>query len=36
VPYWEGACRVLDAQGKEIGRAFVEMTGYAGHLRRAL
>jgi predicted secreted hydrolase len=36
VPYWEGACRVLDAQGKEIGRAFVGMTGYAGHLRRAL
>ena len=36
VPYWEGACRVRDAQGKEVGRAFVEMTGYAGHLRRAL
>lgn len=36
VPYWEGACRVLDAQGKEIGRAFMEMTGYAGNLRRAL
>ena len=36
VPYWEGACRVLDGQGKEVGRAFVEMTGYAGHLRRAL
>lgn len=36
VPYWEGACRVLDASGQEIGRAFVEMTGYAGHLRRAL
>jgi predicted secreted hydrolase len=36
VPYWEGACRVLDASGREVGRAFVEMTGYAGHLRRAL
>jgi predicted secreted hydrolase len=36
VPYWEGACRVLDASGQEVGRAFVEMTGYAGHLRRAL
>ena len=36
IPYWEGACRVRDAQGKEIGRAFVEMTGYAGNLRRAL
>ncbi|MEN9678250.1 MAG: hypothetical protein RIS76_4146, partial [Verrucomicrobiota bacterium] len=28
--------RVRDAQGKEVGRAFVEMTGYAGNLRRAL
>ena len=36
VPYWEGACRVLNSQGKEVGRAFVEMTGYAGNLRRAL
>ncbi len=36
VPYWEGACRVLDGSGREVGRAFVEMTGYAGHLRRAL
>lgn len=36
VPYWEGACLVRDAQGNEIGRAFVEMTGYAGNLRRAL
>ena len=36
VPYWEGACRVLDSNGREVGRAFVEMTGYAGNLRRAL
>lgn len=36
VPYWEGACRVLDSRGREVGRAFVEMTGYAGNLRRAL
>jgi predicted secreted hydrolase len=30
IPYWEGACRVLDEDGKEIGRAFLEMTGYGG------
>jgi predicted secreted hydrolase len=28
--YWEGACDVLDAtSGKKIGRAYLEMTGYA-------
>lgn len=28
--YWEGACDVLDAKsGKKIGRAYLEMTGYA-------
>lgn len=32
VPYWEGACRVRDAEGREIGVAFVELTGYAGDL----
>lgn len=32
VPYWEGACRVLDATGTEVGSAFVELTGYAGDL----
>ena len=35
VPYWEGACRVL-SQGKEIGSAYVELTGYAGALGKAL
>jgi predicted secreted hydrolase len=36
IPYWEGACRVLDTEGKVVGNAFLEMTGYAGLLRRAL
>jgi predicted secreted hydrolase len=32
VAYWEGACRVLDEKGAEIGSAFLELTGYAGKL----
>ncbi|MBL9135424.1 MAG: hypothetical protein JNK85_06130 [Verrucomicrobiales bacterium] len=32
VPYWEGASRVLDDAGHEIGAAYVELTGYAGNL----
>lgn len=36
IPYWEGACRVLDESGKEIGRAFLEMTGYGGSWNGAL
>jgi predicted secreted hydrolase len=35
VPYWEGANRVL-SRGKEVGSAYVELTGYAGSLGRAL
>jgi len=35
VPYWEGACRVLK-EGKDVGSAYVELTGYAGALGRAL
>ena len=35
VPYWEGACRVL-SEGGEVGSAYVELTGYAGALGRAL
>jgi predicted secreted hydrolase len=27
--YWEGACRVRDAAGREVGSAFLELTGYA-------
>lgn len=33
VSYWEGACKILDEAGREIGRAFLELTGYAGNLR---
>lgn len=33
IPYWEGACRVRDAAGKEIGSAYMELTGYAKELR---
>ena len=31
--YWEGACRVLDANQKEIGRAYMELTGYAKSMK---
>jgi len=33
LPYWEGACDVLDERGKVVGRAFLELAGYAGDLR---
>ena len=36
LPYWEGACDVLDERGEVIGRAFLELAGYAGDLRRYL
>ncbi|WP_395749330.1 lipocalin-like domain-containing protein [Prosthecobacter sp.] len=32
LPYWEGACDVLDSQGRVQGRAFLELAGYAGDL----
>ena len=35
IPYWEGACRVLQ-NGKPVGSAYVELTGYSGSLTRAL
>jgi len=28
IPYWEGAVDVRDAEGRKIGRGFVELTGY--------
>lgn len=28
--YWEGASRLLDAAGREIGWGYLELTGYAG------
>lgn len=33
ISYWEGACRVEDEAGVEIGRAYLELTGYDGNLR---
>ena len=32
LPYWEGACDVLDSRGQVAGRAFLELAGYAGDL----
>jgi predicted secreted hydrolase len=32
LPYWEGACDILDAKGAVVGRAFMELAGYAGKL----
>lgn len=36
LPYWEGACDVLDTNGKIVGRAFLELAGYAGDLKKHL
>jgi predicted secreted hydrolase len=33
ITYWEGACRVRDSSGKEVGEGYVELTGYAGSLK---
>ncbi|HJU83976.1 MAG TPA: lipocalin family protein, partial [Holophagaceae bacterium] len=33
ITYWEGACRVLDEQGQEVGDAYLEQTGYAQSLK---
>lgn len=33
ITYWEGACRVLDAEGREVGEAYLELTGYAHSLK---
>lgn len=30
VAYWEGACDVLDETDQEVGRAYLELTGYTG------
>jgi len=33
VTYWEGACDVIDlVSGEKVGRAYLEMTGYAGSI----
>lgn len=34
--YWEGACDVLDENGKVVGRAYLELAGYSGDLRKRL
>ncbi|HEV2693803.1 MAG TPA: lipocalin-like domain-containing protein [Verrucomicrobiae bacterium] len=34
--YWEGACRIRDEAGKELGSAFLELTGYDGNLQKSL
>ncbi len=31
--YWEGLSRLVDAAGRQVGRGYLEMTGYAGGLR---
>ena len=33
IAYWEGACRVLDGNGTEVGSAFLELTGYDRRLK---
>ncbi len=33
ITYWEGACRVRDAAGRDRGRAYLELTGYAHSLQ---
>jgi predicted secreted hydrolase len=30
--YWEGAARLLDADGRALGTGYLELTGYAGRL----
>jgi len=32
-PYWEGACRVLDEAGRDVGSAYLELTGYGAALK---
>lgn len=36
ISYWEGACEVVDESGAVIGQAYVELTGYDGHLGERL
>jgi predicted secreted hydrolase len=30
--YWEGLAQIADADGRQVGRGYLEMTGYAGRL----
>ena len=34
IPYWEGACRVRDEAGAEIGSAYLELTGYSDNFQK--
>jgi predicted secreted hydrolase len=37
VSYWEGACEVVEeASGENLGRAYLEMTGYADDIGQKL
>lgn len=36
VSYWEGACDVIDGEGETIGRAYLELTGYADNIAENL
>ena len=31
--YWEGLSELFDAEGRRVGRGYLEMTGYASRLR---
>ena len=33
ISYWEGACRVRDGEGREVGSAYMELTGYSKALK---
>jgi predicted secreted hydrolase len=32
IAYWEGACRVLNEKGEDVGSAYLELAGYVGSL----
>ena len=36
VPYWEGACDVLDEKGNKVGVAYLELAGYVEGLAERL
>jgi predicted secreted hydrolase len=36
VPYWEGACDVVDETGKVVGKAYLELAGYVDGLAKRL
>ena len=36
VPYWEGACDVIDETGVKVGRAYLELAGYVPGLSERL